>query len=181
MELYGVREVHANQVSTLSAFLFDQLTSLHLLGDEERKLLRVASLLHDIGTSISYYKHYLHSFYIILNARLNGLTHRETLLIAAVAASHGKEKLKTNWNITYKDIINQKDYKIFQKLSLLLKLAECLDRSEIGIVKNLDCKITDDIVRIKTYKSQDAELEINLANENSESFRKIFGRGLIIT
>jgi len=40
-----------------------------------------------IGISISYYEHHRHSFYIILNSRLAGFTHRETLLAAAIAAS----------------------------------------------------------------------------------------------
>lgn len=180
IELFGIREGHANHVATLATFMFDQLAPLHMMGDEERKLLRVAAIMHDIGISVSYYKHYLHSFYIILNARLNGLTHREIVLIAAIAASHGKEKIKSDYISGYKSILNQKDNKIYQRLSLILKLAECLDRSETGIIKNLDCKITEDFVKVKTYKTGEAELELSLANENCEAFKKIFNKNLII-
>ncbi|TYQ16844.1 UNVERIFIED_CONTAM: exopolyphosphatase/guanosine-5'-triphosphate,3'-diphosphate pyrophosphatase [Acetivibrio alkalicellulosi] len=180
MHLYEIRQTHANHVCFLSLSLFDQLKELHRFGEDERNLLKIAALLHDIGISISYYEHYKHSFYIILNSRLNGLTHRETVLISAIAAAHSKEDFSTSWQEQFSKILLSKDIEIYDKLSTFLKLAECLDRSEMGIIKSLECQICNDAVRIQTIREGDGELEIFLANEYSNIFKKYFGKLLVI-
>mgnify|MGYP005836872667 CR=1 FL=1 len=181
MDLYGIRREHANHICHLSIAMFDQLRELHKLGDEERRILKVASLLHDIGIFISYYDHHKHSFYTILNSRINGLTHREIILVAAVAASHRKDKLKDDWERTYKPLLKPGDIRMYRKLSIFLKIAECLDRSETGIIRSLECTIEKNTIKIKTYRDDDAELELSLANENSELFKKVFNKFLQIT
>lgn len=180
MQLYGVRQDHAEQVCFISLSLFDQLKPLHKFGDSERKLLKVASLLHDIGISISYYDHHKHSFYIILNSRLNGLTHRETVLISAIAASHTNKPFNENWENKYSSILLPRDISIYRKLSVFLKLAECLDRSEMGIIQSIECQILNTSVKIQTIKNGDAELELSLSNEYNDLFKSFFGKSLNI-
>lgn len=180
MNLYGIRHKHAEQVCFISLSLFDQLKPLHKLGEDERKLLKVASLLHDIGISISYYEHHKHSFYIILNSRLNGITQRETVLISAIAASHTDKPFNDDWQDKYSSILLPGDIEIYEKLSVLLKLAECLDRSETGVIQSLECQILDASVKIQTIKDGDAELELSLSNEYNDLFKKCFGKSLTI-
>ncbi|MDQ2086382.1 Ppx/GppA phosphatase family protein [Herbivorax sp. ANBcel31] len=180
MNLYGVRQNHAEQVCFLSLSLFDQLKPLHKFSDSERRLIKVASLLHDIGISISYYEHHKHSFYIILNSRLNGLSHREIVLIAAIAASHSDKPFNAEWKSKYSSILLPGDVEICEKLSIFLKLSECLDRSEMGIIKSIECQISDASVKIQTIKDGDAELELSLSNEYSDLFKKYFGKTLNI-
>jgi len=181
MDIYGIGHVHASHIAGLSLSMFEQLTALHKLQDEEKKLLKVAALLHDIGISISYYDHDMHSFYMILNSRLNGLSHREILIIALTAALHHNGKAKKVLLGKYGAILSQQDIKTIQKLSLFLKIAECLDRSETGIVQSIECKIENNLVRMKTFSDSDSELEIRQANENYEAFMKAFNMRLIIT
>ncbi|GAE87313.1 Ppx/GppA phosphatase family protein [Acetivibrio straminisolvens] len=181
MELYGIRKNHAKHVCFLALSMFDQLKPLHNYGDDVRKLLEVASLLHDIGISISYYEHHRHSFYIILNSRLTGLNHRETLLTAAIAASHSDDNFKEDWQRRYEKILLPEDIELWEKLSVFLKLAECLDRSEMAVIKSLECQVLGDTVKIQTIRDGDAELEISLANEHSNTFRKAFGKSLSVT
>jgi exopolyphosphatase/guanosine-5'-triphosphate,3'-diphosphate pyrophosphatase len=180
MHLYGISQKHAEQVCFISLSLFDQLKPLHKLGDWERKLLKVASLLHDIGISISYYEHHKHSFYIILNSRLNGLSQRETVLISAIAASHSDKPFNENWKNKYSSILLPGDIEIYEKLSIILKLAECLDRSEMGIIQSIECQIFDTSVKIQTIKDGDAELELSLSNEYNDLFKNCFGKSLNI-
>ncbi|MCX8130756.1 MAG: Ppx/GppA family phosphatase [Clostridia bacterium] len=180
MDIFNVQRAHADHVCYLSLELYDRLKPLHGLGAAERKMLKAAALLHDTGISISYYDHCQHSYYLILNSRLNGLTHRETVLIATIAASHGKDKLKKNIYKSYEKILLPGDTKLILKLSAILRLAECLDRSETGVVKAIDCQASGDIIRLKTLCEGDAELEINLANENSQVFKKLFKKQLVV-
>ncbi|HEY0811451.1 MAG TPA: Ppx/GppA phosphatase family protein, partial [Longimicrobiales bacterium] len=67
-------EAHGRHVAKLAASLFDQTRSLHDLKNEDRRLLIAAALLHDVGTFIGYKRHHKHSFYIISQSELAGLT-----------------------------------------------------------------------------------------------------------
>lgn len=180
IKIHALQKEHAEHVCTLSLSLFDQLSSIHSMGHSERKLLKVAALLHDIGVVVSYYGHPSHAFYMIMNARINGLTHKETLLIAAIAASHGKNVIKKEWLLEYKSLLSSSDIKTIEKLSILLKLAECLDRSETKVIKSVECFIGKDDVKLKTYSKSISEIELSTTMENSEEFKKQFKRSLVV-
>lgn len=180
MDLYDIRREHADHICALSLSLYDQLSPLHKMGAEERKLLKVAALLHDIGISVSYYGHPDHSFYMIMNARLNGLSHREIILSAAIAASHGKDRPRKDILHPYQSVLRKTDMRTIEQLSLLLRIAECLDRSETGIVADVACQLGKNSVKLKTLCSGDAELELSLAGENGEEFRRLFKRLLVV-
>jgi exopolyphosphatase/guanosine-5'-triphosphate,3'-diphosphate pyrophosphatase len=180
IDIYDLQKEHAEHVSNISLSLFDQLSSLHGMSYSERKLLKVASLLHDIGITVSYYGHSLHAFYLIMNSRINGLTHKETLLVASIAASHGKNSLKKEWLTEYKSLLSPNDLKTINKLSVILKLSECLDRSETRVIKAVECIIDKENVRLKAISRSKPEIELSTAAENAEEFKKMFKRNLLI-
>ena len=51
-------------------------------------LLKVAAMLHDCGMRVKYYNHQRHSWYMILNSTLYGVSHREIVLAAFTACCH---------------------------------------------------------------------------------------------
>ena len=85
---FQLDERHARQVARLALALFDDLASLHKLPASTRPLLEVAGLLHDVGNAISYQRHHKHSYYLIQNADIPGLTERERELSARLARFH---------------------------------------------------------------------------------------------
>ena len=56
----------------------------------ERELLWAASMLHDVGMTISYDDHHKHSRYLIVSAELPGFDPRERALIAQISRYHRK-------------------------------------------------------------------------------------------
>ena len=75
-------------MAALALSMFDGWHGLHGLGKQYKKLLKTAALLHDIGITINYYSHARHSSYMILNAKIFGLTHAEQMLCAVIAGWH---------------------------------------------------------------------------------------------
>src|SRR5207244_7608935 len=65
---------HPHHVARLSLALFDGLQTEHGLNAGPREILHFAALLHDVGSAIGYDGHAEHSYYIIKNANLRGLT-----------------------------------------------------------------------------------------------------------
>ncbi|MCF8011359.1 MAG: Ppx/GppA family phosphatase [Clostridiales bacterium] len=175
MLLYNVRKSHVEHVAKLSLSLFDQLAPLHGHDTWERNLLRKASLLHDLGTVVSYYNCHKHAMYILLNTRINGLTHREQVLIAHIVAYSGKINLKENFK-KYADVFVLKDNKLVRKLGILLRMAICLDRSEAGIVNDIECIIKEKEVEIYNIGTQNSELEIRELHKKVTNFNKVYGK-----
>lgn len=170
---------HCYHVQKLALASFDQLSSLHGMGREERKILSAAALLHDIGEFINYYNHHKHGLYLVLNARLNGLTNKELVMCALLVSMHTTDDYKPNWK-QYQPIIDKADFKIIKKLSLFLRIAEQLDRSEFGTITDLTSLILPNQVKITINTDTNPELEIAEALKNRKDFKKRFDKDLVI-
>ncbi len=171
---------HPEHVYKLTQTLFNQLKNLHHIEKDVDSIIKTASMLHDIGIDIRFYNHHEHSFYMILNSGINGLSHKNLLLSAMIAASHRKNKFKINLS-KYKNLIDKEDIDRIQKLGVLLRLAESLDRSRTGIIKDIQRNITDITVEIQLISLEKPELEFNYALAVKNDFEEVFSKELIIT
>ncbi len=176
---YDMNLDHCHHVKNLSLSLFDQMKEIHGMGAEERRLLAVGALLHDVGMYIDYYNHHKHGFYLALNARLNGLRNRERVMIAYIVGMHRETGLKEDRK-QYDMLMDDKDWEIVKKLSLFVSIAEKLDRSETASVQGLTCYLTETDVQVMVKTTNTPELEIATAMNFSKDFKKLFGRKLYI-
>ncbi|HMM23066.1 MAG TPA: Ppx/GppA phosphatase family protein [Selenomonadales bacterium] len=133
---------HAYHVAELAEAMFDGWQYAHRLDPRDRTLLRVAALLHDIGITINYYDHSRHSAYLVENARLFGLTHREQMLAAVVAGWHNGPSSKYVRNRLYSEFLDESDWQKARKLALFLALAESLDKTQMGLVQKVAAGIS---------------------------------------
>ena len=175
----NANKIHAKNVFNITHNLFNALRPLHNLGDEFYNIIKTSSMLHDCGISINYYNHHKHSFYIILNSNINGLTHKELLMSASIAASHRFNNYRTPI-APFSAIINQLDLKIINYIGVLLKIAEGLDRSLVGAIKDLKVSFDDESVTINVDSEINVDFEIQQALRAKEKFKEIYGKDLII-
>ena len=180
VKYYGCDEKHVEHVVRLSVQLFKQLRVLHKFPRTFLKVLKIAASLHDCGMRVRYYNHQKHSRYIVLNASIYGATHREIVLAAFVAGCHRKEDITpAEWS-QFKDIISDEDLDIVKKLGVLLRIAESLDRSGMGVVTGINCDVLGDSVIMKTEITGDAALEIRQAMLAGGEFKRSFKKNLEI-
>jgi exopolyphosphatase/guanosine-5'-triphosphate,3'-diphosphate pyrophosphatase len=172
-------EKHAEHIAKLSLSIFDQTKSLHKLGKTEREYLFYAALLHDIGYHISHTEHHLHTYYIISHADLLGFTQEEIEVIANIARYHRKShpKLKHEGFI----LLQSDEHRdLVRKLAAILRIAEGLDRGNIGLVRDVECRLSPGKVtmRLKLQRSakRDASLEIWGAERKKTLFQEVYGR-----
>jgi exopolyphosphatase/pppGpp-phosphohydrolase len=126
---------HSNQVSRLALAIFDQLPEIQHLGGHGRKLLHLAGLLHDIGQFVNYSSHHKHSFYILNNITILGISGHDRHLIAHIARYHRKA-LPSNRHQEFAEL-PEEEAQLVRKLSAILRIADALDRGHNSPVKNL--------------------------------------------
>jgi len=177
---YRLEENHLRRVSNLAVTLFDQIYELHGLNGLERRLLLIASLLHEIGSVIDVEGRDKHTLYMLLNAPVHGLTHRERVITAYVAASHDDLYLANIDQYAEHGPLLSDDIDLIKKLAILLQIAHALDRGQTGIVTRINAEVLEDKCLITIRAKSHAELEINDARRRENAFAKFFGRSLSI-
>lgn len=180
IKYYHCDEKHIERVVKLSIQLFKQLRVLHKFPRIYLKVLKVAASLHACGKQVRFFNNQQHSRYIILNSTVCGVTHRELVLAAFVAGCYMKEELASSDWAKYKDIVSEEDIEIVKKLGVLLRIAESLDRSGMGVVEGVNCDVLGDSVIMKTELSGDATLEIAQAMKANVEFKRTFKKNLEI-
>ncbi len=171
---------HAEQVYNLSIQLFKQLKVLHKLPRQYVKVLRTASMLHDTGNRIKFYDHQKHSFYVICNSNLYGISHKDILLAAFVASLHRKSELLKTEFAKYREMFTDEDVDAMIKLGIILRIAESFDRSMSGAITAITCDVLGGSVIMKTESETDCTLEIKDALSCSGEFKKAFNKNLEI-
>jgi exopolyphosphatase / guanosine-5'-triphosphate,3'-diphosphate pyrophosphatase len=171
--LYRFQEKHAEHIVHLTLSMFDQLpTDMHLCGPIERELLWAASMLHDIGVSVDYHDHHKHGAYLILNAGLPGYTHREIALIALMVRYHRKGHPTPD---EFAPLLDKDDPTRLMQLSALLRLAEQLDRSRDGVVKDVKIDVANERARMELIFRGDEQVALWALERHTDIFEQAFG------
>ena len=173
---YHFDQAHARQVMTLALSLFDQTRELHELGEADRRLLLAAALLHDIGTFIGYRKHHKHSYYILSQAELPGLSSEEMEIIALTARYHRKSEPSSDHSDFTK--LSERAQERVTRLAALLRVADALDREHLQHVHDVRVEIDDDDVVLHVRGRGDLMLEQWAVTKKSGLFEKTFGYGV---
>jgi exopolyphosphatase / guanosine-5'-triphosphate,3'-diphosphate pyrophosphatase len=173
---------HVEHVAALAAQMFDSLVDAALIDPApgEGELLWAASMLHDVGMTISYDDHHKHSRYLIVSAGLPGFDPRERALIAQISRYHRKGAPKLG---EMSPLAQPGDDELVARLATLVRLAEHLERGRDQSVRQ---------VRLRT-NGDGVDLHLDADGENlilprwsverygdDEAFERVFGRRLVI-
>jgi exopolyphosphatase / guanosine-5'-triphosphate,3'-diphosphate pyrophosphatase len=175
---YAFDEPHAVAVSRFAVQLFDETQRLHHLNEENRLLLEVAAMLHDIGHFVSATEHHKHTFYLLNATPLIGLTKPQRAVVANVARYHRKSAPSLQHE-SFK-VLPAKDRVSVSKLSSILRLADALDHEHAGKVSDI---VVEDIrprFVIKLHGQGDLLLEKWALVKRIPLFEEIFGVKVVI-
>ncbi len=176
---YGVDGEHTRHVAALALGMFDELAALGLHDGEqrERELLWAASMLHDVGMTIDYDDHHKHSRYLILNGGLPGFTPVETAIVAQAARYHRKG-MPTPGPLAA--LFAPGDAERLDRLAVLLRLAEDLERSRDQLVRATSMAVCDGEVRLRLIADGESAVPRWAAGREGPLFARAFHRGLSV-
>ncbi len=175
---YHADRSHGQQVRRLCTQLFDQLQELHQLSRHDRLLLKVAAILHEVGTYINPKQHHHHSQYIILNSEIFGLSRHDVEVVGLLARYHRHSTPDTGER-SYAEL-EQKDRLRVQKLAALLRVADAMERAHERRVTAFTTRITNRRLEILVPGARDLALENRALRSKANLFTDIFGLDIVL-
>lgn len=169
---------HARQVARISLTLFHGLKDEHRLTPRHRLLLHVAALLHDVGLFISANSHHKHSFYLILNSEIFGLSRRDTTLIATVARYHRKAPPRSS-HPEFQGLTRE-DRLAVSQMSAILRTADALDVAHASRVKDLLVEPAAGQLTLAAPGLDDVTLEEMALMRKGTMFEEVFGMRILL-
>ena len=172
-EKYQFDAEHAKIVAHHAASLFDQSHALHNLDEESKLLLEVAALLHDIGHFINTVDHNKHGYYILKANPLIGLSENRQNIVANIIQYHRKSTPSLQ-DDGYRSL-TPRDRLIVIELSALIRLADGLDVSHTGRVKDIQLEEQKNIWKLRLQGNGDLMLERWALEKRQSLFQNVFG------
>ncbi len=172
---------HSEHVAKLSSAVFSALHDHFELDEALLPLLEAAAILSNVGASISYSRHHLHSYYMIRNADLVGFTDDDIELIALAARYHRKGNPKKS-HPEYAALDEDRRHDV-DLLAGILRIATGLDRSHDQCVSGVRASVvterSGDVVELVVSNSceNQAILDLNLftAQERTSLLEEFLG------
>ncbi|WP_274652230.1 Ppx/GppA phosphatase family protein [Paenibacillus humicola] len=166
---------HVAQVNRTAIQLFEALQDAFPFPERAKTWLDTASTLFRIGASIDYYDYRKHTFYLMVNSHLNGLSHRETLLVAAIASYKNKSRVR-QIAAAYKPMLSDADAELICRLGLLLQLAVALDRSETQAIGRLTVRTDGGRLQLRAVRAEGTlAVERKEVESMAADFKKTWG------
>jgi exopolyphosphatase/guanosine-5'-triphosphate,3'-diphosphate pyrophosphatase len=129
-------------------------------------------MLHDIGVGIDYHDHHKHGSYLILNAGLPAYTHREIALVALMVRYHRKGTPAPG----ELGVLLQPDDDVrLLQLTSLLRLAEQIDRSRDGVVRDVTLAVKDGAATLELIARGDEQVALWSVEHHRDIFEQAFG------
>jgi exopolyphosphatase/guanosine-5'-triphosphate,3'-diphosphate pyrophosphatase len=176
---YAGDNAHGRHVAELATTLFDAVSPMLGLPPSSRELLEYAALLHDIGHAVDHSQHQRHTYYLVKSSELLGFEPEEIELIALVARGHRKQVPKPS--APELAAIPSSKRKLVRGLASMLRIADALDRTHFGVVKNLSVeKASGRLVIRVDAGAENAELELWAAERRIDLLSRLLDRPVVL-
>ncbi len=171
---FQYNEPHAKKVEENALILFDRLKKIHGL-KQERVLLQVAAILHDIGKVVALDQHYLHSYNLIRSLEIFGLSEEHVEMVANIACYHSMVK-PTVTDQNFNGLPRESRTKV-GKLISIIRLADALDRSHKGKIQIQSVRLHEKelVIHCTSAVNVDTTLEEWTFNQKADYFMEVFG------
>jgi len=169
----GETSEHGPRIARLALRIFDQLEDLLRVDHSARELLEYAVLLHDVGHHIDHANHHRHSYYLITNGELFGFSRDELEILGLVARYHRKAAPKPS-DPEYRALA-QKARHMVRALAGILRVADALDRTHYGVVRDIAASRRGRRVTLQVTTVGDAQLELWEAQQRAGLLQDVLG------
>lgn len=161
-------------LANITLTIFDSMKRVHGLGKRERLYLQIAALLHDCGKYISMVNVGENSYNIIMATEIIGLSHMEREIIANVVRFNHTKFVYFGQMQGSGFVLDEASYLIVAKLTAILRMANCLDRSHKQKLKGVKALLRENELVLTVDSLEDITLEKGFFEALSGFFQEVF-------
>lgn len=170
---YQTDERHGIKTAEIAAAIFEATRQQHRMGDRERLLLEVASIVHDIGGFVAARGHHRHAYYLLVNSEIFGLSGIDMEIVANVARYHRRAGPQAD-HPAYAALPRPARVTV-NRLAAILRVADALDKGHNQILRGVRVTVSGDELRIEGEGAGDLALERLSLEEKAGLFEEVFG------
>ena len=168
---YMVNRKRSEILDNIATTIFDSIRKVHGLGRRERLYLRLAAILHDCGKYISLVDPGENSYQIIMATEIIGLSPKEREIVANVVRFNYSRFV---YDVQRISSLEREHFLVVAKLTAILRLASCLDRSHKQKLKGLRAAFKDGQLILTVDTQEDITLEKGFVETNADFFKEVF-------
>ncbi|MDQ0430915.1 exopolyphosphatase/guanosine-5'-triphosphate,3'-diphosphate pyrophosphatase [Planomicrobium stackebrandtii] len=153
---YDINLTHAFHVTNSALLISKELEEVGMLSlqEEDYKRLKLSSALYNLGSYIDSESSHQHTFYLLSNRTIDGLLHKERVIVALMASFKNKETFKRNIAI-YEEWFGKEELAKYSLLGAIIKLAYSLNATKRDIVETIELEEKDDKLIFSIRCSED--------------------------
>jgi exopolyphosphatase / guanosine-5'-triphosphate,3'-diphosphate pyrophosphatase len=170
---YQADEQHGLHTAALARAIFEATRSQHRMGDREKLLLEVASIVHDIGGFVAARAHHRHAYYLLTHSEIFGLSGMDMEIVANVARYHRRGGPQSD-HPAYAALPRSARVTV-NRLSGILRVADALDKGHNQRIRDAKVVVTGDELRIEAEGTEELALERMALEQKSALFEEVFG------
>jgi exopolyphosphatase/guanosine-5'-triphosphate,3'-diphosphate pyrophosphatase len=142
---YNINLNHVFHV-TNSALKITQLLNeagLTSFNKEDATLLKRGAFVYNLGTYIDSESSSQHTFYLLANRTIDGLLHKERIIVALIASFTSKSAFK-RYVTPYSQWFSKEELIKYRLLGAIIKFAYSLNATKRNIIEQINLKVKDD-------------------------------------
>jgi exopolyphosphatase/guanosine-5'-triphosphate,3'-diphosphate pyrophosphatase len=170
---YQADEKHGLHVAALGRGIFQATRAQHQMGEREQLLLEVASIVHDIGNYVAARGHHRHSYYLLVNSEVFGLSRTDLEIVANLARYHRREGPQSD-HPAYASLQRAARLTV-NRLAAILRVADALDKSHMQRLQQPRITVEEQELRIEVDPGEDFALERLALESKGGLFEEVFG------
>lgn len=170
---YDINLTHAAQVSTNAMMILHELEKQGILNvtPKDEKFIRLGSAVYNLGTYIDAEASHQHTFYLLANRTIDGLLHKERLILALIASFKNKELFKRNTAL-YQEWFTKEEIAKYSLFGAIVKLAYSLNATKRNVIDWIGLEIEGDALKFNIYCRGDWKPEQYQAEKQKKHLEK---------
>ena len=164
---------HAEHVSRLALSLFDQLRPIHEMGPDERLVLELGAILHDVGHFVNNKSHHRHGEYLIRNGQVPGLRGWRRDMVASLVRYHNCKSEPQLEHASYASLDGGRRRQV-RLLTSLLRIAEKLESEHAQRISGVDIQIAGHRAVFQVCAAEGTRLDLAGLARKTDLFEKEF-------
>lgn len=172
---YGRTEVEVQTLESLTEQFYRGCSNLQLFdySEADLQLLKKAAKVYAIGEYIELDSYSQHTFYLISNQSIPGMSHINRVKLALLASYKNRDYF-LRFSQQFDSWISKEDFKKLRDFGAILKFVYALNMTKRNVVKNIAIEKVSNQFHIKILTSERAIAEIAQAEKQKKHIERVF-------